>query len=165
MLALLGAVRSLLLVVLVFWLGCASYAPDSFSYPARVFPGQRTTVGCIDLSVDRRTDMGDAAVLEYQFGNRCNDAAVVDLQHAHVIGRTLDGTEVQLWPYDPAFEVTVKTLPARKAGSEALAYPAKHQLVQVCVDAASIIEHASGTRWLCFAGKDPTGDVVAEETP
>jgi hypothetical protein len=152
-----AGVRWLVFVTLV---GCA-YTPDSFSSTSHRFPGQHTTVGCLDISVDRRADMQDAAVLDYQFGNRCNDDVLVDLGSARVVGRTMDGTEIALVAHDPAFEIRATKLPARRVGGEAIAYPTKVQLAQVCVDAASLVE-AKETRWLCFAGRAPS---TPEETP
>jgi len=140
--------------------GC-SYNPGSFSYPTRRFPGQRTTVGCLDISVDRRPDMNDSAVLDYQFGNRCDTPVVVDLVRVPVVGRTTDGEEVTLTPFDPELEMMAKKLGARQAGGEAIAYPTTQPLVQVCVDAAAIYADAGDAkRWLCFGSNQ-----VAEVTP
>src|SRR5688572_27100413 len=81
-----GCMRSVALLVVV---GC-SYSPGSFSYPGRYFAGQRLTVGCLDVSIDRRADAFESAVLDFQFGNRCDDPVVVDLLSVPVIGRTVD---------------------------------------------------------------------------
>ena len=139
--------------------GC-SYNPGAFSYSTRRFPGQRTTVGCLDISVDRRPDMNDSAVLDYQFGNRCDTPVVVDLVRVPVVGRTTDGEEVTLTPFDPELEMMAKKLGARQAGGEAIAYPTTQPLVQVCVDAAAISADAGDAkRWLCF-GSNQVAEVM-----
>jgi hypothetical protein len=110
------------------------------------------TVGCLDLGITRRSDIEQAsAVVAYQFGNRCAQPAVVDLAGANVVGRTADGQEVALAPYDPKHEVRALELDGRWMGKEALAYPAQVALVQLCVDAASIA-HREGAQWICFGG-------------
>src|SRR5687767_10668318 len=47
--------------------GC-TYKPGSFGYYGS---GQRVTVGCLEIAIDRRPDMEGAPVLHYHFGNRC----------------------------------------------------------------------------------------------
>src|SRR6185369_5263278 len=69
---LLGSPRMRAAVLSVALTACA-YRPGSFSHLSENFPGQRTTVGCIDLSVERRPDLiGGGTVLAYAFGNRCD---------------------------------------------------------------------------------------------
>ena len=155
--------------------GC-SYDPGAFSYPGRQFPGQRVTVGCLDISVDRRADMDDKVVVNYQFGNRCNESVVVDLVRVPVTGRTTMGDEVTLAAFDPKTELIALKLGARQAGGEAIAYPypTAHALTQICVDAAAIYAGAREHRWLCFGSKEPNVEptplpapepLVAEVTP
>jgi hypothetical protein len=134
---------------LVIVAGC-SYSPGSFSFPGRTFAGQQVTVGCLDISLDRRPDFDGKAVINYQFGNRCDEPVVIDLLRVPVTGRTLDGDEVTLTPFDPAMEMMAMKLDARKAGGEAIAYPSTQPLAQVCVDAGAITE-TNQSRWMCFA--------------
>ena len=139
--------------------GC-SYGPGSFDWPGQHFPGQRATVGCLDVSVLRRPDMTDgptrSAVLEYQFGNRCNTHLVVDLVRVPVVGRTAEG-EVTLTPYDPNLEMMALKMGARTAGKEAIAYPFTQAIAQLCVDVAGIAaEKNVASHWLCFASKEET---------
>ncbi|MDQ3339398.1 MAG: hypothetical protein M4D80_29895 [Myxococcota bacterium] len=151
--------RALILVALV---GC-SYSPDSFSYPGRYFPGQRVTVGCLDISVDRRADLKEnVAVIDYQFGNRCDDPVVVDLSRVPVFGRTAAGEELTLTPYDPRFEMRELKLDARQAGGEAIAYPTNEPIVQICVDAAALAD-AKQSRLMCFATKLPPATPLEED--
>ena len=134
--------------------GC-TYKPGSFTFVQQQFPGTRTVVGCLDISVERRKDLAtNAAVLEYQFGNRCERPALVDLVNVNVIGRTPDGAEHHLTPFDPAGELRALEIDGAFAGGEAIAYPSDLQLVQVCVDAASLA-HGRSERWLCFANPTP----------
>ena len=145
--------------------GC-SYSPGSYQYPGRTFPGQRLTVGCLDISVDRRPDMNGAVVLDYQFGNRCDESVVVDLARVPVIARTRAGDELALEPYDPRLQIRALRLGARQAGSEAIAYPNTQRLAQVCVDAAALAAGTSEQRWICFAAQDDLQDrTIAEVTP
>ena len=54
--------------VLSVALTACAYSPGSFSHFQQDFPGQRTTVGCIDLSVERRPDLtSGGTVLAYEF--------------------------------------------------------------------------------------------------
>jgi hypothetical protein len=136
-------------IAVVCLAGCA-YHPGSFSQHANPFDGERVTVGCLDLGIARRHDLDPkAAVVSYEFGNRCAEPAVVDLARASVVGRTVDGQEVALAPYDPKGEVRSLELDGRWAGKEVLAYPSETPLVEVCVDAASIA-HRAGAQWVCF---------------
>lgn len=143
--------------------GCA-YKAGSFSHPQQGFLGQKVTVGCLDVSVERRGDMPDGArVLEYYFGNRCDQPQMIDLRHARVMGRTWEGDEIALEPYDPRDEIRPLQLDGRRVGTEVLAYNSQASLAQVCVDVASIVA-ANDVRWICFAS-DARADVVSEVTP
>jgi len=131
---------AVVLGALVAW-GCGGYQPGSFA----TFVGPRATVGCLDVAVHRRADLADhAAVLEYQFGNRCRAPAVVDLRDVRVVaaGRVLA-------PYDPRSELEPLTIDGRLSGVEAIAYPSGEPLAQVCVDVASLAQ-AAPERWLCL---------------
>ena len=159
-------------LVFVLLLGC-SYSPDSFDYPGRWFPGQRVTVGCLDISVHRRPDLDvvkygtDAVVLDYNFGNRCDKPVVVDLVRIPVIARTVDGDEVTLTPFDPNLEMIATTMDARAAGGEAIAYPFTEPVAQVCANVAAIGGYAEA-RWLCFSSAKldaPKADAPSTDAP
>jgi hypothetical protein len=149
--ALSGAMRTAVLSVALA--GCA-YRPGTFSTPlgATTFPGQRATVGCLDIAVERRTDLTWGAVVGYQFANRCDRPAPVDLAHAVVVGRTVDGVEVDLAPYDPDHELAALDLDGRTIGREAIAYASEVALAEVCVDAASVAR-GEQAQWLCFGSR------------
>lgn len=154
------SMRALLVVTLV---GCA-YKPGSFTHTRHAFVGQRTTVGCLDLAIERRPDLPTGGtVLAYEFGNRCDRATTIDLAQARVEGRTFGGETLTLAPYDPAAEIRPLLLDARSAGGEAIAYPARESLAEVCIDAASIAR-TGVPRWLCFAANTPP-PVLAEVSP
>ncbi|HEU0030785.1 MAG TPA: hypothetical protein VFQ53_09130 [Kofleriaceae bacterium] len=148
------------LVALGMIAGCNAYSPGSFVVENRPFSGTRATVGCLDLSAYRRADHGQAAVLEYHFGNRCDHSATVDLAYAPVVGRTRDGREVTLAPYDPGKTLLALELSARAGGHEALAYLTENDepIAQICVDVAAIA-HRQPAQWLCFARSED--DVAA----
>lgn len=140
-------------------IGACAYQPGSYSAPVAAFAGQRTTVGCLDVAVDRRTDLGSAAVIGYAFGNRCDRPAVVDLAWVSVIGRTADGAEVALVPHDPRGELRVLKIDGRTAGSEAISYPAPEALGQVCIDIASLAQQTPA-QWVCFGNPEPLAMVT-----
>jgi hypothetical protein len=115
-------------------------------------PGRSLTIGCLDLAVDRRTDLPDGVVVvAYAFGNRCDHPAVVDLSAVTVIGRAEDGERVVLAAYDPDLELEPLRVDGRSTGREAIAYspPDGTELADVCVDAASIAG-TTPAAWLCF---------------
>lgn len=114
------------------------------------FVGQRITVGCVDVAVERRADAAIGPVLGYQFGNRCDHPALIDLGAVAVIGRDPQGADVALRPYDPHREIRPAELDGRGVGVEALAYASDRPLPEVCADAAALA-HAVPPRWLCFA--------------
>src|SRR5947209_6860595 len=65
-------------VVFAVLADCA-YKPGSFAYSDKAFTGQRVSVGCLDVSVERRIDIPIGAVLDYTFANRCDHALAIDL--------------------------------------------------------------------------------------
>lgn len=132
------------------------YQPGSFTSSPRSFQGQRVTEGCLDLAVHRRPDrvIGPAVgpVLAFAFGNRCDRPAVVDLATVAVLGRTRDGGEVALRPYDPRAELAALWLDGRSTGGEAIAYPTARAISEICVDTASLAR-VRPARWVCLASK------------
>jgi hypothetical protein len=145
--ALREAMRAAVLSVV---LASCAYRPGSFAYLGSSFPGQRTTVGCLDISVERRPDLPTGAVVGYQFANRCDHPAVVDLAHVTVVGRTREGMQVDLAPFDPLGELAPLHIDGRTIGHEALAYLSQPELAEVCVDAASVAQ-STQAMWMCFA--------------
>lgn len=151
-------------VLSVALIACA-YRPGSFSHYRQDFPGQRTTVGCIDLSVERRPDLTTGGtVLAYEFGNRCDHPAPIDFTQVKVLARTYTGEDVALEAYDPEWQIKPQLLDGRAIGAEAIAYPSDRRLAEVCVDAASLAR-ATPARWMCFASNLPPqiADRVLEE--
>jgi hypothetical protein len=136
-------------------IGCA-YKPGSFASGEKGFPGQRITMGCLDIAVERRTDFPIGPVLGYQFANRCDHPTTVDLGALAVIGRDGAGAETSLRAYDPHAELRPVTLEARNIGAESLAYPAREAMSQVCVD-VSTFARAEPARWLCFGAAPVVG--------
>jgi hypothetical protein len=139
--------------------GCA-YKPGSFASSKSEFTGQRASVGCLDIAVDRKGDLEIGPVLAFQFANRCDRVTTIDLGAAVVIGRSAEG-DVPLLPYDPAGEIKPVALDGRTIGGETLAYPANRALPQVCIDVATLAQ-AGASQWLCI-GADPTA--VAGKEP
>lgn len=133
--------------------GCA-YQPGSFDSSLQRFKGQQATVDCLDLAVDRRHDLPDhSAVVGFAFGNRCDHPAVVDLAAAAVVGRTVDGHQLELSAYDPHHEIATLRIDGRAVGREALAYPSDTPLAEICIDAATIA-HGATARWMCLTSQE-----------
>jgi hypothetical protein len=130
--------------------GCA-YQAGSFHSASQSFPGSRASIDCLDLAIERRPDLPTGeVVLGYAFGNRCDRPAVVDLARVAVVGAALDGSELELQPYDPHGELAALRIDARAVGREAIAYHNDTPLAEVCVDAGAIAQ-ASTTSWVCLA--------------
>lgn len=152
--------------------GCA-YRAGSFEHAQQPFAGERLTVGCLDLAVERRADLPIGPVLAYQFANRCDDPRVIDLAALTVVGRAGDGGELALRPFDPRAELRPVALDGRKVGGEALAYPApigpggkrmragaeQRVIVELCVDLAPL-GGGGPPLWRCFGGAPAVAEVV-----
>lgn len=134
--------------------GCA-YNGGSFTYGLSPFVGDRATVGCLDVAVVRRADLpAGGAALGYMFGNRCDHPMPLDLLSVNVIGRTADGREVELLPFDPGHDIRPLSIDGRTSGEEAIAYHNSAALTEVCVDVASIV-HERPARWICMSSNAP----------
>ena len=148
-----------ILIACVVVAGCG-YHPGSFSGRSP-YAGTRSTVGCLDLAIDRRADERGAVVLDYQFGNRCDRAAPVDLASVVVLARTREGREVQLAPYDPEQQIAALRIDGRLEGREVIAYPTDADVVQVCIDTGSLA-HVAPAQWMCLGNRS---SALAEVTP
>lgn len=136
--------------VLVVLFASCGYQPGSFHSALQSFTGEHATVGCLDVSIERRRDLpnGDV-VVAFAFGNRCDHPTLVDLAAAVVRGRAAERT-IDLAAIDPRREITVQQLDGRAVGNERIAYASEEAVHEVCVDAASIA-HAEPAVWSCFA--------------
>ncbi len=146
--------------------GCMTYRPGAFAHGLTVFTGEKATMGCLDVAVERRDDHDKSAVLAYKFGNRCEQPQTVDLGSLRVIGRDAAGGEHALRPFDPRYQIRPMALDVGLSGGEAIAYIADDhvgvELVQVCVDAGGLV--AGHSRWMCFAKKiEPPEDEPLED--
>jgi hypothetical protein len=136
--------------------GCVSYAPDGFARGAVRFDGKVRVVGCLEVSIDATAERAaGAAVVGYSIGNRCDRAVEVDLAAARVRGFTGEGRAIGLAAEDPAGELGVRTLEARSAAREVIAYtvPAGAALSAVCVDVGVVDGHRPAPRPIdaCFS--------------
>lgn len=123
---------------LLFVAACG-YRGGTFRDPMGSFGETRRTVGCLDVGVGVTTDaMAEGPVLAYGFGNRCDRAAVVDLGAVVVTGRTLDGEEVALTPYDPAGELRALRIDARRTGREQIEYGGAVAVAMICADLGAV---------------------------
>lgn len=144
-----------LLAILV---GCA-YRAGSFASWGHDFDGRRTTVGCIDLSIDRRADHFGAPVLAYDFGNRCDQPVVIDLETTLVVAKTTQG-DVPMVPFDPDREIRSLPVDGRSVGAEAIEYRTAVEganVLAICVDAGSVVG-ISTPDWQCFDRPRPDPD-------
>jgi hypothetical protein len=154
-------------LVLVVLVGGCAYKPGSFTGDGRAFPGKRMTVGCLDLSVARRRDAENVAVLEYDFANRCDHAATVDLKDATVTGVSRGARHFALEPYDPQHELASLQLDALTVGGEVIAYQTGEiRFPEICVDVASIA-HVEPRRVTCLDVPlaTPNAPLSAEPVP
>jgi hypothetical protein len=138
------------LAVAVALVGCG-YEPSSFSFVARPAEATRATVGCLDLAITLESPLAFARhpVLAYEFGNRCDHPAIVDLDTV-VVGYDTRGRLHTLQPYDPAREIRPALLDGRTRGRERIAYPTGIALIDVCIDAAAIIRE-NPAQWVCVS--------------
>lgn len=124
-------------------LASCSYDAGSFRSITLTFPGQRLTVGCIDLAIDRAHDepAAQGPVVHFSFGNRCNHPIAVDFQHLDVRARART-----IAPFDPRGELRPELLDARAFAQEEIEYTALPD-DQLCIDAGSLV--GEPTRWVC----------------
>jgi hypothetical protein len=147
--------RASLLVIAAASAGACGYRSGSFRGPSGAFAGEHVTVGCLDVGVSRHG--GDAAVegsaIAYEFGNRCDRPARVDLGAIVVTGRTASGKEVVMYPYDPDGELRAARLEARRVGREVIEYRAlePEPVVLACADVAPLAG-APGPQIVCVGG-------------
>jgi hypothetical protein len=140
-----------ILVVVAVLAGCAVKAASSSDTTKEVT--ERSRVGCLEIGVDRRTDLGTAAVMRFAFENHCAQPASVDLGWAQVIGRTADGAEVALVPANKESSVMID---AHASGETTLAYgnpAAPSPIGQLCVDIASLAQQTPA-QWRCFGNPE-----------
>jgi hypothetical protein len=124
---------------------CTPYRAGSFTMAGEPFVGELTTAGCLDLAVAvARDPVATGPVVQYQFGNRCDRAATIDLGRVAVTGRTANGEEVAMVAYDPYAEIKPLPLDARTAGRERIEYRTARDfsgdVVSVCVRIGALAE-------------------------
>jgi hypothetical protein len=157
------AMRAAVFSLLGIAAGACAYKPGAFTHINKSFPGKRTTVGCLDIAIDRRSQLDlTGAVLGYEFGNRCTHPATVDLANVRVLAQTASGKRITLNAFDPRWEIRPLRIDGRMAGEEAIEYRSDEPLVTVCVDAASVAGERD-QQWLCFSSDVPP--TVAEVSP
>ena len=142
---------AIVVVVLGVLAGCAVKAASS-NEPTRPV-SERSRVGCLDVGVDRRGDLGAAAVVRFAFENHCAQATAVELGWASVIGRTADGVELALIP---AHKDSSLTIEAHASSEATLAYvnpAAPAPIGQLCVDIASLAQQTPA-QWRCFGNPE-----------
>ncbi len=151
---------------------CSTYKPGSFVMHGEPFVGETTTAGCLDLAVEvTREAVATGPVVNYQFGNRCDRAQVIDLQRVTVTGRTANGEDVAMVPYDPYGEIVALPLDARAAGRERIEYRtatdfSSGDVVSVCVAIGALAEDGASPLAVTCHQLAPTNvGVVAEVAP
>jgi hypothetical protein len=135
---------------------CHGYRAGSFAGPRGPFPGDRVTLGCLDVAVARSHDTGaQGPAVELDFGNRCRHPVTVDLGRMSARGRDAAGQDVRLVAYDPADAIRPLPLDGLLVGREVIelsrADGADVPLTQVCVDVGGIDRSAAPVaRWVCM---------------
>jgi hypothetical protein len=150
---------------------CATYRASSFEMSGEPFVGERTTTRCLDLAVDVARDaVATGPVVQYQFGNRCDRSASIDLTAVRVTGRTAAGEEVAMVAYDPYNQIRPLPLDARAFGRERIEYRTSRDfsgdVVHVCVALGAIAgdrEPLAPLHTTCKAIAPATA--IAEVTP
>jgi hypothetical protein len=140
------------LVVAALGVAGCGYRAGSFHGPRGEFAGDRVTVGCLDVAVAPFHDAAaEGTAIVYEFGNRCDRPARVDLGAVSVHGRTADGRDVTLEPFDPLGELRVARLEARRTGREVIEYaaPAADALLLVCADVGTLDGGAGTSQEIC----------------
>ena len=130
------------------------YRGGSFRGPEGPFAGERAEVGCLDVAVASHPDVdASGPVLAYEFGNRCDHPATVDLAAVRVRARTVDGREIELAPYDPLGELRVARLEARKTGREVIEYRAgvAGQIALACAELSGLDGDGGSPRAVCVS--------------
>jgi hypothetical protein len=136
-------------------LTACGYRGGSFSGPRGAFAGDRVTVGCLDVAVSAVHDAAaEGPAIAYEFGNRCDRPARVDLTAIAVRGRTAGGAEVTLAPFDPLGELRPARLEARRTGREVIEYQAAagEALTLICADVGMIADAAGARQEICVDG-------------
>jgi hypothetical protein len=147
------------------WLGAlgvalasaCGYHGGSFRGPRGTFDGERVTVGCLDVAVAAHRDAAvRGRALAFEFGNRCDRPARVDLGAVVVTGRTASGREVTMYAYDPDGELRPARLEARRVGREVIEYRAvdPDPVVLACADLAPMAGEP-GARVVCVGEGAP----------
>jgi hypothetical protein len=139
-------------------LTACGYRGGSFAGPRGAFAGERVTVGCLDVAVAAVHDAAaEGPAIAYEFGNRCDRPARVDLTAVAVRGRTATGHEVALAPFDPLLELRPARFEARRSGGEVFVYHANsgEAVRLVCADVGAIDDGGGGRREICVDGGGP----------
>lgn len=140
--------RWVLVVAAAVLAGCAYKAASSSDTSREI--RDRSRVGCLEIGVDRRTDLGNSAIVRYAFENHCAQPTSVDIGWATVIGRTAEGNELALMPARIDGSVTIEP---HGAGETTLAYPAPTPIGQLCVDINSLVQKTPAV-WRCFGNPE-----------
>jgi hypothetical protein len=148
-------------MMLVAWLGCAACAYRPGSFQRRLgppMPGERATVGCLDVAVQPRAELeATGQVIEVSFANRCDHPTVVDFAAMRATTRH-GGAERALRIYDPHGEIRPLKLEARTVASEVvelqIASRPEETVANACVDVGGLARWDGGERWICVAGTE-----------
>jgi hypothetical protein len=155
----------------IFAAACVTpYKPGSFQILGEPFVGDTVTAGCLDLAVKvARDPVATGPVVQYQFGNRCDRVATIDLKRVPVTGRTAAGEEVAMVAYDPYGAMTALPLDARTAGRERIEYRIAKDftgdVVSICVAIGELAEPGTSRLAMTCHNVAPPTTTVAEVSP
>lgn len=139
-------------------LSSCAYRAGSYENGSGVFPGTRTTAGCLDLAiavVPHASKLGP--VLQFSFGNRCTRAIPLDLTALRVVARDDTGFERPLVAYDPRRELKPLELEAALSARELIEFRDPYGPyfsnagTTICIDVGGVTPDASQTGPVCMA--------------
>jgi hypothetical protein len=151
--------------------GCLTgYRPGSFVMAGEPFVGDRVQTDCLDVAVKvSRESVAPGPVVDYQFGNRCDRVATIDLKSVRVTGRTASGEELAMVAYDPYGTMVALPLDARTAGRERIEYRTARdwsgEVVSVCVSVGDLAGAGAASPAMTCHDVAPGTAAVAEVTP
>lgn len=139
-------------------LSSCAYRAGSYENGGGVFPGTRTTTGCLDLAIAVVPHVSKPGpVLQFSFGNRCTRAISVDLTALRVVARDDTGFERPLVPYDPRNELKPLELEAALSARELIEFRDPYgpyfskAATTICIDVGGVTPDASHVAPVCMA--------------
>jgi hypothetical protein len=136
---------------------CVTYSPGTYLQPSDVHARR---VGCVEISVGlsfMKEGEANRPVVDYRFGNACDDPVAFDLGAVKVTATGQDGGHCDLYPFDPQNEIHVAQLDGRREGEEQIEYEPAGEYdaetkLQLCLDLSGVTpaDDAPAAEPVCF---------------